>query len=145
MSKNLSILNGTKLEYKEKSGNAYTRLYGLKTIPDIGGTPNKIDTTNLDNEEYETNMMGLKPAPDMDFEFDMENPSATANIKKVSDMEDAGTSYDWKLTYSNGIVATWASPVKTTIKGGSSGELTGFTMHLAPEEEIQVTIPTISG
>lgn len=135
-----SALNGSKLEYK-KNG-TFTQIYGLATIPDIGGTPNKINTTDLDNTKYETNMMGLIPAQDLDFEFNMEDPSAEANIKVASDMEDAGTSYDFKITYKNGITVTFTSAVRTTIVGGSSGDLQKFTMHLAPESEPVRTVPT---
>lgn len=137
-------LNGAKLEYSTTSTGSYTQIYGLLTIPDIGGTPNKIDTTDLDNTEYETSIMGLKPAVELDFEFNMEDPAVTANIKVASDLEDANTDYYFKLTYPNGIVVSFDSKVRTTIQGGSSQDLQKFTMHLAPNSEPVVTIPTTS-
>ena len=140
--KNYHSYNGTKLEYCATQTGSYTRIYGLKTIPDIGGEPNKIDTTDLDNTEFETNMYGLKPAQAYTFEFNMQDPSATANIKLASDLEDAGTDYYWKLTYSNGVVVSFQSKVKTTLLGGSSNDLIGFQMHLAPKNEPTKTIPT---
>lgn len=140
--KNYHSYNGTKLEYSSTSGGTYTRIYGLKTIPDIGGEPNKIDTTDLDNTEYETNMYGLKPAQAYTLEFNMQDPSATANIKIVSDLEDTGNDYYWKLTYANGVVVSFQSKVKTTILGGSSNDLIGFQLHLAPKNEPEKTIPT---
>lgn len=142
LEKNYHAYNGTKLEYSTSSTGSYTRIYGLKTIPDIGGEPNRIDTTDLDNTEYETNMYGLKPAQAYNFDFNMQDPSAEANIKLVSDMEDAGTNYYWKLTYSNGLIVSFQSKVKTTILGGSSNDLIGFQLHLAPKNEPQRTIPT---
>lgn len=137
-----SALNGSKLEVASTAEGTYSQIYGLATIPDIGGAPNKIDTTDLDNTEYESNIMGLKPAPEFDFEFNCEDPSNVANIKKVYDMEQANTDYYFKLTYPNGIVVTFDSKVRTTIQGGSSGDLQKFTMHLAPNSEPEVTIPT---
>lgn len=134
--------NGSKLEYSPTENGSYTQIYGLKTTPDIGGTPNQIDTTDLDNTEFETAINGLKPAQQYEFEFNMEDPSATANIKKASDLEDAGTKAYWKYTLSNGIVVSFQSDVKTTINGGSSGDLIGFTMTLAPISEPTTTIPT---
>ena len=142
LEKNYHSYNGTKLEFATTSTGSYTRVYGLKTIPDIGGEPNRIDTTDLDNTEYETNMYGLKPAQAYNFDFNMQDPSAEANIKLVSDMEDAGTNYYWKLTYSNGLIVTFQSKVKTTILGGSSNDLIGFQLHLAPKNEPEKTIPT---
>lgn len=134
--------NGAKLEYCATESGNYTQIKGLKTTPDIGGEPNTIDTTDLDNTEFETSMYGLKPAQAYNFEFNMEDPSANANIKLASDLEDTGNSVYWKYTLPNGIVVAFKSPVKTTIAGGSSGDLIGFTMHLAPEDEPTVTIPT---
>lgn len=142
LEKNYHAYNGTKLEYCATENGSYARIYGLKTIPDIGGEPNKIDTTDLDNTEYETNMYGLKPAQAYTFEFNMQDPSSTANIKLASDLEDSGNNYYWKLTYSNGVVVSFQSKVKTTILGGSSNDLIGFQMHLAPKNEPTKTIPT---
>ena len=139
-----SAFNGSKLEYSATENGDYTQIYGLKTIPDIGGTPNQIDTTDLDNTEYETAINGLKPAQQYEFEFNMEYPSVTANIKLASDLEDAGTKAYWKLTLTNGVVVSFQSDVKTTINGGSSGDLIGFTMTLAPISEPVVTISTTS-
>lgn len=137
-----SAFNGSKLEYATTENGTYTQIYGLRTTPDIGGTPNQIDTTDLDNTEYETAINGLKPAQQYEFEFNMESPAVTANIKLASDLEDAGTKAYWKYTLANGIVISFQSDVKTTINGGSSGDLIGFTMTLSPIAEPVVTIPT---
>ena len=142
LEKNYHSYNGTKLEFASSEGGTYSRIYGLRTIPDIGGEPNRIDTTDLDNTEYETNMYGLKPAQAYNFDFNMQDPSAEANIKLVSDLEDSGLNYYWKLTYSNGVVLSFQSKVKTTILGGSSNDLIGFQLHLAPKNEPEKTIPT---
>lgn len=137
---NYSALNGSKLEYKENS--TYKQIYGLANIPDIGGTPNRIDTTDLDNTKFETSILGLQPALQLDFDFNMEDPSATANIKLVSDMEDTEKVYDFRLTYKNGITVDFSSEVRTTLVGGASGDLSKFTLHLAPESEPTIKIPT---
>jgi hypothetical protein len=140
--KNYHAYNGTKLEYSTTEDGAKTRIYGLRTIPDVGGEPNRIDTTDLDNEIYETNMYGLKPAQAYNFDFNMQDPSAEANIKLASDLEDSGLSYYWTLTYSNGVIVKFQSKVKTTILGGQSNDLVGFQIHLAPKNEPERIIPT---
>ena len=136
--------NGSKLEYATTQSGTYTQIYGLKTAPDIGGTPNQIDTTDLDNTEYETAINGLKPPQQYEFSFNMEDPTADANIKLAYDLEQAKTKAYWKYTLSNGIVIAFQSDVRTTIAGGSSGDLLGFTMTLTPIGEPVVTIPTAS-
>lgn len=139
-----TALNGAKLEYATSQSGTYTQIYGLRTIPEIGGTPNTIDTTDLDNTEYETAILGLKPVQQYDFEFNLETPSATANIKIASDLEDSDNEYYFKLTYASGIVISFKSKVKTTILGGSSGDLEAFTMHLSPIGEPQKSFPSLS-
>lgn len=139
--KTYSAYNGSKLEYSTTEDGEYTQIKGLKTTPDIGGEPNSIDTTDLDNTEFETAINGLKPVQNYSFEFNMEDPSATANIKLASDLEDAKTVAYWKYTLSNGIVVSFRSDVRTMIAGGSSGDLIGFTMYLSPVDEPVITIP----
>lgn len=139
--KTYSAYNGSKLEYSTSEDGQYTQIKGLKTTPDIGGEPNSIDTTDLDNTEFETAINGLKPVQNYSFEFNMEDPSATANIKLASDLEDAKTVAHWKYTLSNGIVVSFRSDVRTMIAGGSSGDLIGFTMYLSPVDEPEITIP----
>jgi len=140
MAETYNALNGAKLEYSSTESGNYTKISGLKTIPDIGGTPNTIDTTCLDNTKYETAINGLLPVQSYEFEFNLEAPSATSNIKLVSDLEDEGTIAYWKLTYASGIVISFRSDVKTTINGGSTGDLESFTMTLTPIDEPTRTI-----
>lgn len=138
-----SAYNGSRLEYKNSSGDSsYTQIYGIRQTPDIGGTPNRIDTTDLDNTTFETAINGLQPAQEFDFEFNMEDPELTANIYLVSQLEDSGETYEFKYTLANGITVEFQSDVRTTILGGSSGDLIGFQMHLSPISEPVVTIPT---
>lgn len=141
---NLHIGNDTKLEYDTKAfeSGAGTRIYGLTSVPDIGGEPNEVDTTSLDNTKYETSMYGLRPAVKLQYEFNMEDPNANANFNVVSGLEDTGNTYYWVLTYSNGVVIKYRSKVFTDIKATSSGELLKFGMYHAPMEEITKVIPT---
>lgn len=138
---NYSTYNGTKLEYAETEVGNRTQIKGLLTVPDIGGEPNDVDTTTLDNKKYETSKYGLMPAVKLAYEFNLEDPSATANIKLASDLEDAGKTLYWWLTLSNGIVVSYRSKVITDIKGGSSGDLIKFGMYHNPVSEIERTIP----
>ena len=134
--------NGSKLEFSTTENGTYTQVYGLKTTPDIGGTPNQIDTTDLDNTKYETAINGLQPTQQYEFSFNMEDPSLEANIKLVSDLEDAGTVAYWKYTLSNGIIISFTSEAATSFPGGSSGDLIGFNLILSPISEPVITIPT---
>lgn len=132
-----STYNGTKLEYAETKTGAKKVIKGLVTVPDIGGEPDSIDTTSLDNTKYKTEIYGLQPAVKLPYEFNLESPSATANIKIASDLEDSGKTYFWWLTFPNGVEVSYRSKVKTSIKGGSTGDLIKFSMYHAPIAEVE--------
>lgn len=140
--KNYSTYNGTILEYSTTEDGTYSRIYGLRSVPDIGGEPNTIDTTDLDNTEYETSMYGLKPAQNYTLEFNMQNPAeiTEANIKICDELENSGLAYYFRIIYTNGIKVAFKSKVKTTILGGNSGDLLGYQVHLSPMNELKRTI-----
>ena len=114
----------------------------MKTIPDLDGDVNYVDTTDLDNTIQMTQILGLKSAVEYEFEFNMEDPSLTSNIYLASNLEDTGEVYKWKLTLPNKIVYEFDSDVRTKIIGGQSDELIGFSMFLSPIAEPVKTIPT---
>ena len=74
----------------------------------------------------------------------MEDPSAEANIKLASDLEDAKSINEWKITYANGITIEYRSKTITSIKEGQSGDLIGFSMYHNPISEPIRTIPEVS-
>lgn len=142
--RNYHAYSQSTLEYATSSTGTYSRIYGLRVVPDIGGEPDDIETTTLDNVKYKTSILGLQDIQKYTFEFNMEDPSADSNFKIASDLEDSGDIYYWKLTLSNGIVISFRSKVTTAIQGGEYGDLIGFSMTLAPIGEPVKTIPTTS-
>ena len=142
--RNYHAYSQTTLEYASSSTGSYTRIYGLRVVPDIGGEPDDIETTTLDNQKYKTAILGLQDIQKYTFEFNMEDPTAESNYKKASDLEDSGNVYYWKLTLSNGLVISFRSKVTTAIQGGEYGDLIGFSMTLAPIGEPEKTFPTAS-
>jgi hypothetical protein len=149
--RNFHAYNGTKLWYATTdnepsstpdtaSQTDWTQIACITSAPDIGGEPNDIDTTNLDNTEYETAILGLKPVQKYTFEFNLEDPASTANMYLASQLEDNGTDAWWYYKLSNGIVVKFQSKVSTTILGGGSQDLLKFSMTLAPKSEPTVVI-----
>ncbi len=140
--RNYHAYSQTKLEYATSSTGTYSRIYGLRVVPDIGSEPDDIETTTLDNQKFKTSILGLQDVQKYTFEFNMEDPSAEANYKIACDIEDSGNVYYWKLTLSNGVVISFRSKATTAIQGGEYGDLIGFSMTLAPIGEPEKTIPT---
>ena len=124
------------------SEGTWTQLKGCTGIPEIGGDADEVSTDSLDNTKFHTSIDGLMPALNLDITFNMESPSATANIKLAHDLETAGTEYFWKITYTNGIEVTFKSSVKNSINAVNPNEIIGFTMHLSAVDEPVITVPT---
>lgn len=136
------IANGSKLEVSATDGGTYTQIKGTLAIPEIGGKPNEIDSTTLDNLEFESNVYGLKPAVALEIEMNMEDPSAQSNIKTVFDMAEAKTVKYFKITYSNGITVSFASKVFYSFSEAPNGDLLKFKMYLSAIGEPTTTIPS---
>ncbi len=139
-----SISSGSKLEYALTEAGSKTRLYGWLSIPSIGEEPNELDTTSLDNTEFETAKYGLKPAVKLAIEFNMEEPKVASNIKEVYDLAEGKLTQFWTITRANGIVHTFKSKVQYGYNEVSADEIDKFTMFLAPIGEVKTTMPTVS-
>jgi hypothetical protein len=133
---------GSILKYGTAKGTYNKRLYGWLSIPEIGGEPNEIDTTTLDNEEFETAKYGLKPAVKMAIEFNMEDPDTEANINLVHAMAEAKETYYFEITRPSGIKHEFASKVIYGYNEIGVNEIDKFTLYLAPIGEVETTVPS---
>lgn len=136
--------HGTKIEYSATESGTYKQLYAATSIPEIGGAPDRVSTDSLDNEKYHTAIDGLMPEVALDIPFNLDAQSAQANLKEVKDMEDAGTEYFFKITYTSGVVVSFKSKVRYSLGAANPNELNTFTMHLSPVGEPVITVPTTS-
>ena len=136
--------HGTKIEYSATENGSYKQLYAATSIPEIGGAPDRVSTDSLDNEKYHTAIDGLMPEVALDIPFNLDAQSAQANLKEVKDMEDAGTEYYFKITYTSGVIVSFRSKVRYSLGAANPNELETFTMHLSPVGEPVITVPTTS-
>lgn len=141
MNKDYSTSIGAKLEYGTILGTYDKRLYGWLSIPPIGDEPKEIDTTSLDNEEFETAKYGLKPAVKLAIEFNMEDPATEANINLIHLMAKSKIKYYFKITRPNGITHTFASKVIYGYNEVGINEIDKFTLYLTPIGEVKTTMP----
>lgn len=136
---------GTKLEVSTNGGSSWTRIYGLASTPDIGGEPNKIDTTTLDNTVAETSTNGLQPAVEMSYEFNVQDLSdANANIRTVYNLANSKTQAKWRLTKASGITFEYEAVPSISYSADEQGGIEKFTMYHDLKSDITITIPTAS-
>ena len=90
----------------------YKKLYGLYNIPEMGGSPERIDVTNLE-DGHKRSILGISDASDMNFGF-YATKDETDTSEQVRDTwnvlqayQTAGTILNWKLVYPDGNGFTW--------------------------------------
>lgn len=140
---------GTKLEFSTDDGQTWTRVYGLASTPDFGGEPNTIDSTTLDNTEYETNVLGLQPSNVLSYEFNMmaliQENSGIHNLTLVQNLVDNKTIAKWKLTKASKVTFEYDAIAKIQYNADEQSAIEKFTMFHSLKSRITVTIPTIGG
>lgn len=138
------ISAGSKLSYGELANGAFplswTDLKGCTEIPEIGGAPDTVESTTLDNLVYRSYVKGLQDLGTLDFPFNLENPAAASNINVISGL-DEDTLYGWQITYASGITVKIKSKPSYSFNAVGVNEIESFTLHLIPEEEPVITIP----
>lgn len=122
---------GVKVSYSATKTGSYTQVKGLKSCPDFGDKPEMLDNTTFDNVGYKSSEMGLKPAPELEFVFNIEDPSASSNMKLMADIEDSGAAKWWKVEKPE---ATYLYESKVVLKddGGDPNTISSVTMYHAP-------------
>lgn len=138
---------GTKLEVKIGDAD-YVRVYGLASTPDFGGEPNTIDSTTLDNTEYETNVLGLQSANILSYEINMmalitEN-KGIHNLTIVHDLVENKTIAHWRLTKASGVTFEYDAITKIQYNADEQSAIEKFTIYHSLKSKITVTVPTIS-
>lgn len=138
------LANGAKLGYKKGSASSYTDLPGLKEIPDLGITPEKVDNTVLSDtgKVYE---FGIGDYGDLTFTFKYVNDSADSPFRLLRAMEASKEVDSYQLTYPDGTTASWDAQVSTKISGGGVNGAINLTVAMALQSEITWADPSASG
>lgn len=128
---------GTYLKYKETSGGLdYTKLCDIVSYPDMGASPNKIDSTTLSELVMKTSILGLQETPDLEFEA-MYTPAEYRAIRALR-----GKTLDLKLCFGDNDedgAFTWKGQVDVYASGGGVDEVRKMMVIASAETEIEFT------
>jgi hypothetical protein len=117
---------GTVLSYAAQGATTFTAVAGVKTVPAIGGSPQTIDVTALDDDSKKS-VAGLQSVSNLAFT----TVYKTTNFSDLISKADGKTIYDWKVTYPDGMTATF------------SGSFTLATAQAAVNGSIDFTITVV--
>ena len=126
------------------SGTAYylngQNLYGLKSTPELGGTREKKEVTNLLDTAHRY-IAGLYKYDDLVFDFYYNsadsNPNVTASqtaaaFAAARAVELSGTSVQQKVEFPDGTYFTWSGQVATKIKRMDADGVMEFSIISIP-------------
>ena len=127
------------------TGTNYTKLVDINSFPDLGGTPEMLETTTL-SDGAQTYIAGIESRDAMEFECNYTNEDYT----KLKALEGTENSFSIWMggTVSNGTVTPTGTDGKYDFKGhlsvyingGGVNEVVKMTVSIAPSSAI--TIPT---
>ena len=127
------------------TGTNYTKLIDITSFPDLGGTPEMLETTTL-SDGAQTYIAGIESRDAMEFECNYTKTDYT----KLKALEGAENSFSIWMggTVSNGTVTPTGEDGKYDFKGhlsvyingGGVNEVVKMTVSIAPSSAI--TVPT---
>lgn len=139
------LTKDTHLDYAEAKEGAYTELYGLNSFPKMGGSPNKVDVSNM-RDSMQRSINGLQTVDNLDFGFYYNNETADDEsdvIKKafarLKNLEKADKLVHWKLTYPDGSYYSWQGKPVVSMDAGNVGEAIKFTLSISLETNLEFT------
>lgn len=122
---------GTYLNYKATEVGTYAKLVDILSYPDLGATPNKLDTTTLSALKFKTSILGLQDIPDLTFEC-LYDESALTTINGL----DGDTLYFQLQFGETDGTATWTGQLSAYPNGAGVDEVRKMTVTCSAETEI---------
>lgn len=117
---------------------SYKKLYGLFTVPEMGGTPEMLDVTNLE-DAIKRSILGLQDVGTLDFEFyaTEDETDTSSQIRDtwntLATYEAAGDALMWKLEYPDGEGYTWKGKCSLRRQAVAVNEPIKFTLTTSLE------------
>ena len=123
----------TILKWADAKEGTFEKLVDITDYPDLGSEPNKLDTTDLSDTKYMTNILGLQEAPDLEFEANYE----LAEYSKIAAMQDEDYWFNLELG-ENGVdgIFEWSGSVQIFKNGGTVDEVRKMTIVLSASTPI---------
>lgn len=120
---------------KHKVADGFVKLVDIKEYPDMGGEPEKIETTDLSATKYKTNILGLQDSPDLTFTANY-TPEAYAKLDEITEEND----YQLVLGV-DGVHGTfeWTGDLSVFLGGGGVDDVREMTISMNATGEITFT------
>lgn len=132
------LTKDTELHYK--SGATFTKIDYLMSVPEMGGDPEQVEVTTL-QDSVRKYIPGIKDPGDLDFQFLYDNEAATSNFRILRGLQESGTPTDFKLIFPDGMEWAFTAIVNVRIDSGDVNAALTFTASMMLQSEFEVTNP----
>lgn len=133
------LANGIVLAMASTASGDYTTLTGLKSVPDMGKDPEKVENTTLSDtvKKYE---FGIGDYGDLEYGFKYSNSSATDSYRVLKAI-DSDTIMYFKETFPDGTTFAFSGYVNVKVGGGGVNDPIDFTLQIGLQSDVTVTDP----
>ncbi|WP_050228136.1 phage tail tube protein, partial [Streptococcus pneumoniae] len=131
------LANGITLSYGE-SKETYTKLVGLKEVPEFGIELEKVENTTLEDtvKKYE---FGIGDIRELEYKFSYNNSSATAPYRVLRKAADDKKKLYFEQAYPDGTKVNFEGQVSVKLGGGGVNAVIEFTLKIALQSELEFT------
>ena len=131
------LANGITLSYGTAKG-TYTKLAGLKEVPEFGIEPEKVENTTLEDKvkKYE---FGIGDAGELEYKFAYKNDGASAPYRILRTAADNKTKLFFEQTYPDNTKVKFEGQVSVKLGGGGVNSVIEFTLKIALQSELEFT------
>ena len=131
------LANGITLSYGTAKG-TYTKLAGLKEVPEFGIEPEKVENTTLEDKvkKYE---FGIGDAGELEYKFAYDNSSTTSSYRVLRNAADNKEKLYFEQTYPDNTKVTFEGQVSVKLGGGGVNSVIEFTLKIALQSELVFT------
>ncbi|MFS8951989.1 phage tail tube protein [Streptococcus oralis subsp. tigurinus] len=131
------LANGITLSYGKAKG-TYTKLAGLKEVPEFGIEPEKVENTTLEDKvkKYE---FGIGDAGELEYKFAYDNSSATSSYRVLRKAAEDKEKLYFEQAYPDGTKVDFEGQVSVKLGGGGVNSVIEFTLKIALQSELAFT------
>ncbi|MBS5369180.1 MAG: phage tail protein [Coprobacillus cateniformis] len=136
------LANGATLEYKTAKETTYTKLAGLKEIPEMGVEPEKVENTTLEDtiKSYE---MGIGDPGDIAYKFKYDNTDEKSPYRVLRAYEKSGEVLSFKETLKDGTTTSFSGQISLKRTGGGVNGVIEFDLNIALSSALEIEDPEI--
>lgn len=131
------LANGITLSFSETKG-SYTKLAGLKEVPELGIDPEKVENTTLADKvkKYE---FGIGDAGELEYKFAYDNTTTTSPYRVLRKAADDKKKLFFEQAYPDGTKVNFEGQVSVKLGGGGVNSVIEFTLKIALQSELAFT------